>query len=65
MTAVEWLEETLKVYSYLSKNADYYFETAKEIEKQQIIDTWYDCKLSIKEKNTTDVEQYFNETYKK
>jgi hypothetical protein len=34
-----------------------------EMEKQQIINTWYDCKLSIIEKNPTDAEQYYNEKF--
>ena len=34
-----------------------------EMEKQQIINTWYDCKLSIIDKNPTDADQYYNETF--
>ena len=41
------------------------FEQAKEMEKKQIINTWYDCKMSIIEKNPTDAEQYYNEKFKK
>lgn len=41
------------------------FQQALEMEKQQIINTWYDCKLSIIDKNPTDADQYFNETFKK
>jgi hypothetical protein len=37
---------------------------AKEMEKGQIMKTWYDCKLSIIERNPTDAEQYYNETFK-
>ena len=36
LTAVEWLEEMLKEYKYLNKNADHYFEQAKQMEKDKI-----------------------------
>jgi hypothetical protein len=39
-------------------------EQAKEMEKEQIIQTWYDCKMSVIEKNPTTAEQYYNETFK-
>ncbi len=72
MTAVEWLQEQLKDVNYnpLEKNGysnalERLFEQAKEMEKQQIIKTWYDCKLSIIERNPTDAEQYYNKTFKK
>ena len=32
-------------------------------EKNQIIDTWYDCKLSIIAKEPMDAEEYYNKTY--
>jgi hypothetical protein len=35
-----------------------------ELEKQQIIKTWYDCKMSIINKNPTTADQYYNETFK-
>ena len=35
-----------------------------ELEKKQIVNTWYDCKMSIIEKNPTDAEQYYKETFK-
>jgi len=66
-TAVEWLVEQLNSkYS----NDDFIIthineiEKAKEMEKLQIIKTWYDCKLSIIERNPTDADQYYNETFK-
>jgi hypothetical protein len=39
-------------------------DKAKEMEKEQIIQTWYDCKMSVIEKNPTTAEQYYNETFK-
>ena len=64
-TAVEWLVNVVQsciAPDYIPKEI---VEQAKEMEKQQIINTWYDCKLSIIDKNPTDAEQYFNKTYKK
>ena len=64
-TVVEWLEE-----KFTNSNADFinsaeeYFEQAKEMEKQQIIDAYddgnYAYGMGIKEP-----EQYYNETFKK
>ena len=65
-TAVEWLID--KHFGGIENCTSYFkihIEEAKKMEKQQIINTWYDCKLSIIEKNPTDADQYFNETYKK
>ena len=68
-TAIEWLEDKindeLEIYNNQWLLIENFIEQAKIIEKQQIINTWYDCKLSIIEKNPTDADQYFNETYKK
>ena len=64
-TAVEWLEEQLNKWSdgrfYLPPH---FFEQAKEMEKEQIIDAHYQgYRNNI---GTTEVsEQYYNETYKK
>jgi hypothetical protein len=61
-TAVEWLFEQLDIVD--SSISYEYFKQAKEMEKEQIMKTWYDCKLSIIIKNPTDAEQYYNETFK-
>jgi hypothetical protein len=63
-TAVEWVLEQFNEIHTQRKWKEI-VEQAKEIEKQQIINTWYDCKLSIIDKNPTDADQYYNETYKK
>jgi hypothetical protein len=60
-TAVEWLVDELLSGNLLMPSL---IEQAKEMEKQQIINTWYDCKLSIIDKNPTDAEQYYKETFK-
>ncbi len=68
-TAVEWLEE-----KFTNSNADFinwaeeYFEQAKEIEKQQIIDAHGNqTKKSGGVSNYTYIltgEEYYNETFK-
>jgi hypothetical protein len=63
-TAVEWLIEELTL-NEPPKWVQEIIEKAKEMEKDQIIKTWYDCKLSIIERNPTDAEQYYNETFNK
>ena len=73
-TAVEWLVEQMKTYNMTvsvhntshENVMDFYkaIEQAKEMEKGQIMKTWYDCKLSIIERNPTDAEDYYNETFK-
>jgi hypothetical protein len=36
MTAVEWLVEQLEINNYISKNAHWLIDDAKEMEKQQL-----------------------------
>jgi hypothetical protein len=63
-TAVEWLIEQLFGDNEIIGCSDELLEQAKEMEKEQIIQTWYDCKMSVIEKNPTTAEQYYNETFK-
>jgi hypothetical protein len=64
-TAVEWLVEQFNTtINYTMEEYQLKIEQAKEMEKGQIMKTWYDCKLSIIEKNPTDAEQYYNQTFK-
>jgi hypothetical protein len=74
MTAVEWLYERLE--RMIPRSALYnidkmqYFEQAKELEKQQIIDAveWGNRKGYDEHRLTCildEDEQYYNETYKK
>ena len=65
-TAVEWLKIQLEEYGdpqYCEltwKELDELCEQAKEMEKEQIIDAFYDAPLS-----NSEGEQYYNETYGK
>jgi hypothetical protein len=74
MTAVEWLVEQLEINNYISKNAHWLIDDAKEMEKQQIIDArndgfnisgegWngeYGVRNFDEEVNS---KQYYKETY--
>jgi hypothetical protein len=75
-TAVEWLEEQLSYdngfgVKYPSHNEmahlNEYFEKAKEMEKQQIIDAFdsglYDGGENVSNYNLA-AEEYYNETFK-
>ena len=60
-TAVEWLVEQMKLDELF--NADYFIEQAKEMEKEQIMDSFYigsECNYD----GSYPAEQYYNETYK-
>ena len=61
-TAVEWLEERLDID--LVDNG-WYFEKAKQMEKQQIMKAVYDSMGTNIDPNMGRAEQYYNETYKK
>jgi hypothetical protein len=61
MTAVEWLEERLDID--LVDNG-WYFEKAKEIEKQQIMKAVYESMGTNIDPNMGRAELYYNETYK-
>jgi hypothetical protein len=64
-TAVDYIFHTFYNEDNISDYVLRIFEQAKEMEKGQIMKTWYDCKLSIIERNPTDAEQYYNETFNK
>ena len=61
-TAVEWLEQ----HFFLDDNWKRIFEQAKEMEKEQILETWHNGYNNqspmIDEENCG--EQYYKETYK-
>jgi hypothetical protein len=76
-TAVEWLEEQMKTWGNLPIwMRDDIVKKAKEMEKEQIMDSYYDGLRNIKKHNTIPIyctlreeverfgEQYYNETYK-
>lgn len=54
-TAVEWLIEQL----HSGKELSNVILRAKEMEKEQIMDSWNDSHISM-----MSAEQYYNETYK-
>lgn len=69
-TAVDWLhEEYKKILKDNDISALQAFEItdkytqAKEMEKYNILKTWYDCKWSIIIEKPIDAEQYYKETY--
>ena len=63
MTAVEWLHEKLATSQLedMQKNINLWFQQAKEMEKQQIIDARVKI---ILDSNYVEAEQYYNETFK-
>jgi len=67
-TALEWLEDTL--YPYLNKEdkeyTDVLFNKAKEMEKQQIMDTFVEgMRCQNFDPNKGRAEIYYNETFNK
>ena len=66
-TAVEFLESTMT--EYLQRIYKSYIEEAKEMEKQQIKNAWFDSTIqfdnSAEMTYKKDFEQYYNETFKK
>jgi hypothetical protein len=69
-TAIDWFEYQLKdnlgniVINQNWQLLEDLIQQAKQMEKFQIMKTWYDCKLSIIERNPTDAKQYYNKTFK-
>jgi hypothetical protein len=60
-TAVEWLEEFLKD-RYTLMNSEAIFQHAKEMEKEQIMDSYWNGYSNWD--NQKKAEEYFKETYK-
>jgi hypothetical protein len=59
-TAVEWLHEIAK-----QREPDKFdWKQAKEMEKDQIIDTFQDSRILSVTNNCSSGEQYYNETFK-
>ena len=66
-TAVEWLEQILKQNcgaEFTELNIQI-FDKAKELEKQQIIDTFYEGYDAGFYHTDGEAEDYYNETYKR
>jgi hypothetical protein len=60
-TAVEWLQSLHKKGILIEKS----FEMAKEMEKEQIIETWKHGNLPTFLGRVLTAEDYYNETYNK
>jgi hypothetical protein len=65
MTAVGWLEEKIKKYNVLYFLMCLWFDEAKEMEKQQIIDAYQQGFNNAYFNNPLSKEQYYNETFNK
>lgn len=71
MTAVEFLAEKIKKYDVLYFLMCLWFDEAKEMEKQQIIDAYYKGiqeqtqRGLFKNPEITEPEQYYNKTFNK
>ena len=67
-TAVEWLEhefqEALKDFGGLHSDFIVKFDQAKEMEKEQIIDSFNAGYINSLKRKYTTTEQYYNETFK-
>jgi hypothetical protein len=59
-TAVEWLEE---IYLTTGIDRNVHFNQAKEMEKEQIINTFKDAQVFKVMNDEIRAEQYFNKTY--
>jgi hypothetical protein len=59
-TAIEWLIDQIQQKLYIRDNV---IEQAKEMEKQQIIDAYWEGCSNFD--NDTEAEQYYNETFNK
>ena len=62
-TSVEFLYN--KMYEYKGRITKELFEQAKEMEKQQIIDSYASGYIDGVAQNKITAEQYYNETFKK
>jgi hypothetical protein len=63
-TALEWLYEEFTKTNYLTEDEFYMiFNQAKEMEKEQIIDAYYQGDADS-DNIHVDAEQYYNETFK-
>jgi hypothetical protein len=63
-TAVEWLEKKIKEFNTVITK-EYLLiliEQAKEIEKEQIMEAWFDGTTNWDSESSS--EQYYNETFK-
>jgi hypothetical protein len=66
VTAVQWLIHKLITENEVTLKGENYklFELAKEMEREQIIDTFQDSRILSVTNNCSSGKQYYNETYK-
>jgi len=73
MTAVEWYFKQMQSKEHFTQDEfDSIYEQAKEIEKEQIIDSYIECKRQYVIQESCfppqfvvkEAEQYYNETFK-
>ena len=62
-TAIEWLEEQLKINNYISENAHWLIDEAKEMHKQQTCIFGAKCCVKVLEKKDWSLEELYNETF--
>jgi hypothetical protein len=63
-TAVEWLVDILLHKVQLTEIEKIYIEKAKQMEKEQLIETWKHGNLPTFLGKTLTAEEYYNKTYK-
>jgi hypothetical protein len=67
-TAVEWLEDELKKAEYIPKDSmimDYVIKLSKEMERKLLYNFYMQGGVDAIMESDRDVEQYYNETFKK
>jgi len=65
ITAVEWFYTKLITGKFTGNDTiEFLYETAKEMEKEQIIDTFQDSRILSVTNNCSSGKQYYNETFK-
>jgi len=72
MTAVEWLTEQFGTFEFMYCDRSRIIKIAKEMEKEQIIDSYIECKRQYVIQESCfppqfvikEAEQYYNETFK-
>jgi hypothetical protein len=62
-TAVEWLQEALMTSENAPNYNEWAFNKAKEMEKEQIIDAYYQADADSHNIHV-DADEYYNETFK-
>jgi hypothetical protein len=65
MTAMEWLEDQMKTWGYLSAQMRVdIVQKAKEMEKEQIVEAFKHSKLPTLFADNLTAEQYYEETFR-